>query len=506
MTRTRIVVVGNGMAGSRLAEELRRRDPDGARLDIVVIGAEAHPAYNRILLSNVLAGSITGRDTRLKPDGWWERQGIDVRSGVRVTGIDTAARTVRCDDGTGSGHEEIGYDELVLATGSRSFIPPIAGAVDESGTLVDGVAAFRTIGDCDQIIAAATGGSSAVVLGGGLLGLEAARGLLMRGMDVTVVHPKDFPMERQLDPAGGAVLTRVLTELGMRMVLGRRAVARDAENRTVVLDDETELPADLLVLSAGIRPEVSLAESAGIAIDQAIVVDDLLRTSAPRVSAIGECAQHRGEVYGLVQPGWEQAAVVAERLAGENRFATYHGTANVTRLKAHDIDLASMGDISAEMHCSHSEVLTLADPTRGRYAKVVVREDRVVGAVLLGNPDVVGTLTQLFDAQLPVPVDRMSLLIGRGSGAGVEVASPATMPGSAVVCRCNSVTKSQLTTAWKAGSRSVAAMATETRATTGCGGCSSVVHGICEWLRNSDPEPRDQPAHETPSIEEEGAA
>ncbi|MFD4183651.1 NAD(P)/FAD-dependent oxidoreductase, partial [Rhodococcus sp. NPDC058514] len=448
MSRTRIVVVGNGMAGSRLAEELRRRDPEGERLDVVVIGAESHPAYNRILLSNVLAGSITGRDTRLKPDGWWERQGVDVRSGVQVTSIDTAARTVRCDDGG-----EIGYDELVLATGSRSFIPPIEGAVDADGALVDGVAAFRTIGDCDQIIAAATGGSSAVVLGGGLLGLEAARGLLMRGMDVTVVHPKDFPMERQLDPAGGAVLTRVLTELGMRMVLGRRAVARDAANRTVTLDDGTELPADLLVLSAGIRPEVTLAESAGIAIEQAIVVDDLLRTSAPRVSAIGECAQHRGEVYGLVQPGWEQAAVVAERLAGENRFATYHGTANVTRLKAHDIDLASMGDISAEMHCSHSEVLTLADPTRGRYAKVVVREDRVVGAVLLGNPDVVGTLTQLFDAQLPVPVDRMSLLIGRGSGAGVEVASPATMPGSAVVCRCNSVTKSQLTKAWKTGSR-----------------------------------------------------
>ncbi|MGW5075412.1 NAD(P)/FAD-dependent oxidoreductase [Rhodococcus sp. NPDC004095] len=495
--RKRIVVVGNGMAGSRVAEELRRRDPEHARLEIVVIGGEPHPAYNRILLSNVLAGSITARDTRLKPDGWWDRQGIEVRSGVHVTGVDTETRTVGCDDG-----RELGYDELILATGSRSFLPPIEGAVLPDGTLADGVAAFRTIGDCEQIAAAAESGGKAVVLGAGLLGLEAARGLLLRGMDVTVLHPKDFPMERQLDAGAGAVLVRVLTELGMTVVLGRRAVARDVD--AVVLDDGTRLPAELLVLSAGIRPEVELARGAGIHVDQAIVVDDHLRTSVPHVSAIGECAQHRGEVYGLVQPGWEQAGVVAERLAGKDAAARYDGTANVTRLKAHDIDLASMGEIDADLHSAHSEVLTVADPTRGRYAKLVVRDDRVVGAVLLGNPDVVGTLTQLFDARLPVPADRMSLLIGRGSGTGGEIASPAGMPGSAVICRCNSVTKAQLTGSWKQGARTVAAMATATRATTGCGGCSSAVQGICEWLRNSDPQDTEDSV--TGSIEEEGAA
>ncbi|GAA4473407.1 FAD-dependent oxidoreductase [Rhodococcus olei] len=496
--RTRIVVVGNGMAGARVAEELRRRDPDQARVDVLVIGGEPHPAYNRILLSNVLAGSITARDTRLKPDGWWDRHGVVVRSGVHVTGIDVAARTVSCDDGS-----ETRYDELILATGSRSFLPPVAGAVHPDGTLADGVAAFRTIGDCERIVAAATPGGRAVVLGAGLLGLEAARGLLMRGMDVTVVHPKGFPMERQLDAGAGAVLVRVLTELGMTMVLGRRAVARDGD--AVVLDDGTRLPADLLVLSAGIRPEVELARAAGLDVDAAIVVDDHLRTSAAHVSAIGECAQHRGEVYGLVQPGWEQADVVAERLAGQDRFARYDGTANVTRLKAHDIDLASMGEVDADLHCPHHEVLTVADPTRGRYAKLVVRDDRVVGAVLLGNPDVVGALTQLFDAQLPVPADRMSLLIGRGGcGGGAEIAGPAVMPGSAVICRCNSVTKAQLTASWKQGARSVAAMAAATRATTGCGGCGSAVQGICEWLRLSDPPEPD--THEERSIEEEGAA
>lgn len=513
---TRVVVVGNGMAGARLTEELQRRDPAGDHLEIVVLGAEPQPAYNRILLSNVLAGSITARDTRLKPDGWWSRHGIDVRLGVRAERLDVAARAVHCSDG-----EILGYDELVLATGSRSFIPPIEGATTDTGVLAENVIAFRTLGDCERIIESVRPGSRAVVLGGGLLGLEAARGLLLRGVDVTVVHPKDFPMERQMDAVGGSVLTRVLSELGMRMVLGRRVIAlRDTTtSRVVDLDDGTELPVDLLVLSAGIRPSTELAAAAGVEVRQAIVVDDELRTSAPHVWAIGECAEHRGEVYGLVQPGWEQAAVVADLVAHTDSKATYDGTPNVTRLKAHDIDLASMGDITPDLHCRDHEVLTVADPSRGRYAKLVVRADRVVGALLLGNPDAVGTVTQLFDAQLPVPVDRMALLTGRGAGGGHELASPAGMPGSAVICRCNSVTKSHLTGAWRAGARSVAALATATRATTGCGGCGSTVQGICEWLRSSDPPDSDpqatqqDPQHEDATAcpasdveEEEGAA
>ncbi|CAM2943452.1 FAD-dependent oxidoreductase [Prescottella defluvii] len=494
MTR-RVVIVGNGMAGARLAEELRRRERDPGRLEIVVFGAEPRASYNRILLSNVLAGSITARDTRLRPDDWWARNHIDVRVGVRVQAIDTATQVVCTADGAA-----LGYDELVLATGSTSFVPPVEGL----DVAADGVAAFRTVEDCDRIAAVAAPGCRAVVLGGGLLGLEAARGLLLRGADVTVVHPKAVPMERQLDDGGGRVLTRVLTGLGMRVSLGRRAVALrdDPTGRTLLLDDDTALPADLVVLTAGIRPATELAFAAGVAIERGIVVDDGLRTGVPHVWAIGECAQHRGEVYGLVQPGWEQAEVVADRITGADPAAEYHGTPAVTRLKAHDIDLASMGEVSADLHDGEREVLTVADPARGRYAKLVVADERIVGAVLLGCPDVVGTVTQLFDAELPVPQDRMTLLTGRGAAA-VESVSPAGMPGSAVICRCNSVTKSSLTGAWRAGARSVSALAAATRATTGCGGCGSAVEGICEWLRTTDPQ------HEEANIQparKEGAA
>ncbi|WP_175420367.1 FAD-dependent oxidoreductase [Rhodococcus sp. SGAir0479] len=496
MTR-RVVIVGNGMAGARLAEELRRRERDPLRLEIVVLGAEPRAAYNRILLSNVLAGGLTVRDTRLRPDDWWVRNHIDVRVGVRVTAIDTDARTVRGDDGT-----EVSYDEVVLATGSTAFVPPVDGMRADDGRVV----AFRTAADCDRIAAAAEPGCRAVVLGGGLLGLEAARGLLLRGADVTVVHPRAVPMERQLDDDGGRVLTRVLTGLGVRTMLGRRAVAmRDTPSgRLLDLDDGAALPVDLVVLTAGIRPATDLARAAGIAVDHGIVVDDALHTSAAHVWAIGECAQHRGQVYGLVQPGWEQADVVADRITGADPCAEYHGTPPVTRLKAHDIDLASMGDVSAQLHDPDRDVLVLADPSRARYAKLVVAGDRIVGAVLLGCPDAVGTITQLFDAQLPVPGDRMALLTGRGS-TPADTVTPAGMPGNAVICRCNSVTKSNLTTAWRAGARSVSALATATRATTGCGGCSAAVDGICEWLRTTDPQTEH---HEgtTQSARKEGAA
>lgn len=494
---TRVVIVGNGMAGARLAEELRRRERDPARLEVVVFGAEPRAAYNRILLSNVLAGSITARDTRLRPDDWWARNHVDVRVGVRVTDIDPSARTVCADDGT-----VLGYDELVLATGSVPFVPRIDGTTADD----DGVVAFRTVGDCERVAAAAGPGCRAVVLGGGLLGLEAARGLLLRGADVTVVHPKAVPMERQLDDGGGRVLTRVLSGLGVRVLLDRRAVGlrRNDTGRTLVLGDGTELPVDLVVLAAGIRPATDLASAVGATVEHGIVVDDALRTDVPHVWAIGECAQHRGEVYGLVQPGWEQAEVVADRITGADPGAEYHGTPPVTRLKAHDIDLASMGDVSAELHDPDRDVLVLADPARGRYAKLVVADGRIVGAVLLGSPDVVGTITQMFDAKLPVPHDRMALLTGR-AGAVVESVSPAGMPGNAVICRCNSVTKANLTVAWRAGARSVAALATATRATTGCGGCGSAVEGICEWLRTTDPQSENDEDTTQPA-RKEGAA
>ena len=291
-----------------------------------------------------------------------------------------------------------------------------------------------------------------------------------------------------MDAAGGAVLTRVLREIGMDVVLGSRVTAvRDepGTGREVVLTDGSTLGADLVIVTAGIAPNVELATAADLAVERGIKVDDHLRTNDPSIYAIGECAQHRDIVYGLVQPGWEMAETVAQNLLGDQQ-AAYEGTQQILRLKAHDVDLASMGEVDTDPNDLEAEVLTLSDPCRGRYAKVVVRKDRLVGAVLLGNPEVVGTITQLFDSGAPVPSDRMRLLLGHLIGGATESASPAQMPGDAIICRCNSVSKKGLTDAWRTGARSPKSMADATRATTGCGSCVSVVEGLCEWLATAD--------------------
>ncbi|GAA2163794.1 assimilatory nitrate reductase electron transfer subunit [Humibacillus xanthopallidus] len=492
-----VLIVGNGMAGARLAEEIRHRDPDASRLAVTIVGEEPHAAYNRVLLSTVVSGAITPRDTRLKPDGWWAARHVDVVTGVRVTAVDTAARTATLD---AEGEARVvAWDELVLATGSTSFVPPSEGLYADTpglhAELADGVVAFRTVDDCDRIVDAARSASTAVVLGGGLLGLEAARGLLARGVDVTVVHPQDFPMDRQLDSDGGAVLSRVVRGIGARLVLGRFVVARhaatDDEPAHVVLDDGGALPADLVVVAAGVRSRTDLAVAMGVDVDRAVVVDDRLSTSVPHVHAIGECAQHRGEVPGLVQPGWDQARVLADVLTGADPDAVYEGTSVLTRLKAHDIDLASMGTIDVDVHDPGHEVLSFTDPSRGRYAKLVLRQERLIGAILLGVGDAAGALTQLYDTGAVVPRDRLSLMLGRAitrSGAKESV-NLAEMPGAAVVCRCNTVTKGAIVGAFRQGADTVAALADATRATTGCGSCKGAVDGLCSWLRSSEPTP-----------------
>ncbi|NUR81868.1 MAG: NAD(P)/FAD-dependent oxidoreductase [Dermatophilaceae bacterium] len=495
-TPRRVLVVGNGMAGARLAEEIRHRDPDATRFAVTVVGEEPHAAYNRVLLSTVVAGGITPRDTRLKPEGWWAARHVDVVTGARVTAVDTAARVATLTGADGA-VRTLAWDELVLATGSTAFVPPTdglyAGAPGPDAPLAEGVVAFRTVDDSSRIVEAAESASTAVVLGGGLLGLEAARGLLARGVEVTIVHPQDFPMDRQLDVDGGAVLTRVVRGIGARLVLGQLVTARHpgrhGEPAHVVLSDGSAVPADLVVIAAGVRPRTDLAVAMGLEIDRAVVVDDRLSTSVPHVHAIGECSQHRGEVPGLVQPGWDQARVLADVLTGSDAAATYEGTSVLTRLKAHDIDLASMGTVDVDVHDPGHEVLTFTDPSRGRYAKLVLRHDRLVGAILLGVGDAAGALTQLYDTGAAVPRDRLALMLGRAvTRAGApETANLAEMPGSAVICRCNTVTKSAVVGAFRAGADSVAGVAEATRATTGCGSCKGAVDGLCSWLRSAEP-------------------
>ncbi|GAA5022088.1 FAD-dependent oxidoreductase [Terrabacter aeriphilus] len=502
-----VLVVGNGMAGARLAEEIRHRDPDATRFALTVVGEEPHAAYNRVLLSTVVAGAITPRDTRLKPDGWWASRHIDVVTGVRVDRVDTAERTATLVAADGS-ERVVAWGELVLATGSTSFVPPTeglqAGTPGTAAPLARGVVAFRTVDDCDRITRAAESASTAVVLGGGLLGLEAARGLLAHGIDVTIVHPQDYPMDRQLDADGGAVLSRVVQGIGARLVLGQFVTARHAatasEPAHVVLSDGSALPADLLVVAAGVRPRTDLAIAMGLVVARAVVVDDRLATSVPHVHAIGECAEHRGEVPGLVQPGWDQARVLADVLTGADPEATYEGTSVLTRLKAHDIDLASMGTVDVDVHDPGHEVLAFTDPSRGRYAKLVLRQDRLVGAILLGVGDAAGALTQLYDTGSVVPRDRLSLMLGRAitRPGAAEAVNLAEMPGTAVICRCNTVTKSAIVSAFRSGAGTVGAVAEATRATTGCGSCKGAVDGLCSWLRSSEPASSPAPTSSTP--------
>lgn len=483
MTASQVVIVGYGLAGARLQEELHRLDPRQQRVRPIVYGKEHIPFYNRIQLPNVLAGRLNAHEIYLRPPGWCDEQGLQTHLGVQVTGIDRLNHTVSCSDGS-----TCDYDTLVIATGSRPHIPDIPGARGADGVLTAGVVPFRTLQDCADIAERLRPGSRVVVLGAGLLGLEAARAALLRGAQVTVVHPKDFPMERQMDPTGGSVLARVLQDMGLSMVLGRRVteIIPDTASNTVMLNDGQQIPADVVVLTAGIRPQCALAEQAGLAVDNAIIVDDSLTTSDPDIRAIGECVQHRGQVYGLVQPGWHMAEVLAKQLTGADPGARYTGTRQVTRLKAQGIDLLSMGEIDVADLDPDLEVLTLADPARGRYEKIVVRDDRLIGAIALGSPTNTGVLSQLFDSQGLVPADRMSLLLGTAQPQAP--ARPEDLPAEAVICRCNNVTKGAITEAWIQGQRSLPQIIEKTRATTGCGGCSDTVAALCTALQASAPD------------------
>jgi len=460
-----IVIVGYGMAGARCAAELARRG-----VKATVVGAEPHRAYNRILLSNLLAGKVDEAGVEL-PDA-----GGAVRTGSPVVAIDREKQTVTCEDGT-----VVEYEHLVLATGATAWIPPVDGLNPDE--LPDRVAVFRTLDDCRRILDFSVGARTALVLGGGLLGLEAARGLAGRGLSVQVVHPVGHLMERQIDPDASVILAGTLADLGIAVHTGVSGARLDTrpDGITLTLSDGRELSADLLVLSCGVRPETALAREAGLTVERGIVVDDRLRTSDRRISAIGDCAQHRGQVGGLVAPAWSQASVVARVLSGEEPLAAYQPAPVVTRLKANGIDLASMGTLDGD----HHEDLRFADPARGTYARLRIHEGRVSGAVMLGDNPLVGQVIQLFDRGTPVPADRRALLLGRslgGSATAQAAPTPALMPDAVTVCQCNTVSKGSIVRAWRDGCRDVAALAARTRATTGCGTCTDAVCGIADWL------------------------
>ena len=465
---TRTVIVGNGPAAHRLAERVRARDTGHA---VTVLGEEPEPAYNRVLLSAVLAGSLPPEAARLADLG--ELAGVDVRTGVRACAIDREQQVVRTDDG--DAHH---YDQLVLATGARPAVPALPGLTGPDGELVDSAVPLRTLEDCRRVEKALP--DRVAVLGGGLVGLEAARGLAGRGVRVDLVHPAEHLLDRQLDTASGRVLSAVVKHSGVRLHLCQRANAY--RSGRLHLDGGGEVDADLVLVATGVRPNAEIAARSGIQVNRGIVVDDELRTSDPRVHALGDCAEHRGQLPGLIGPAWEQAEVLADVLTG--RPARYRGSKPITRLKDRDIDLAVLGE--SRLGEAEADVVTLADPTRGRYARLALRGEAVAGAVLLGFPDAVGGISQLYDSGAPVPADPLALLAGRAEPAADT--SPAQAPEEAVVCRCNSVTKKDLVAAWRDGARDVPALAAATRASTGCGGCSDAVGQLCTWLGSAEPE------------------
>lgn len=372
MRKLKLVMIGNGMAGVRTLEELLKLSDD--LYDITVFGAEPHPNYNRIMLSPVLAGEQKFEDIVLNDLEWYLSNNIQLLLNRRVVKIDRAKRQVIADDGTVA-H----YDRLLIATGSTPFMPPMPGSA------LSGVIGYRDIADTRIMIHTAKVRKHAVVIGGGLLGLEAANGLKMRGMDVTVVHIGKWLLERQLDKTAGQLLQTALEARGLHFRLNEQteALLNDGKGavKAVQFKNGDVIPADLVVMAAGIRPATELAELAGLPCNRGILVNDTLQTYDPRIYAIGECASHRGTAYGLVAPLFEQAKVCANHLA-QLGFARYKGSVTSTKLKVTGIDLFSAGDF---MGGEGTETITLQDPISGRYKKLVIKNDVLVGACLYGD-------------------------------------------------------------------------------------------------------------------------
>jgi nitrite reductase (NADH) large subunit len=471
----RLVVVGNGMAGIRAIEEVLARG-GGDMFDITVFGDEPYGNYNRILLSNVLAGSDDLAEIYLNALDWYSDNRIDLRAGVRVVRIDTFAHLVHADDGTA-----MRYDKLILATGSRSFFPPMKGLWADDKTLADGVFGFRTLDDTASMIAEAVNRTRAVVIGGGLLGLEAARGLQSRGLTVDVVHAAATLMNAQLDDLAGAILRKSVENIGISVHVEKittEVVTENGRLSAIVFSDGTSIDCDMLVIAAGIRPNVGLAQRAGLTVERAIVTDDQMRSiDDDDIYVVGECAQHRGQVYGLVAPLWEQAKVLADHLTGTDVGSAYHGSRIATKLKVAGVDVASMG-IKAPEH-PDDEFVQYSEPTHGVYKTVVIRAGKLVGATLIGDVSKVSFLTQAFDNGLPLPDERISLMFDIGTPT-VSV-GVGELADDAQVCNCNGVSKGALVDCVRAGTTSVTGVMAKTKAGKGCGSCKLLVRQVVEW-------------------------
>ncbi|WCR27685.1 nitrite reductase large subunit NirB [Paenibacillus thiaminolyticus] len=461
----RLVVVGNGMAGINTVEQLLKLTD---RYDITVIGEEPHPNYNRILLSYVLEGSKKLDDIVLNPYSWYEEAGITLLAGEKGERIDTERRVVLTDKG-----REVPYDRVIIATGSTPFRLPVPGADKE------GVVGFRSIEDCDRMIAAAGTYKTAAVIGGGLLGLEAAKGLVQLGMDVTVVHLPEYVMERQLDMTAARLLEQELERQGIRFALGKQTVEITGGERVEGLrfSDGTELKAEFVVMAVGIRPNIGIGQASGLDVNRGIVVDDCLRTSADDVYAVGECTEHRGVCYGLVAPLFEQGAVLAKTLAGVET-KPYEGSVCSTKLKVSGVDVFSTGIFLETPECT---TLTFHDGWKRTYRKIVLRDNIIVGAVLFGDTDDAAKLERLVKQGAAMTDELYRELTGTGGCCGSKANAAAELADDDIVCGCNGVTKKMIMDAIADnGLTTLEEVKACTGASRSCGGCKPLVEQLLQ--------------------------
>lgn len=464
--REHLVVIGNGMAGCRAVEELLARD--AGRYRVTIFGAEPHVNYNRIMLSPVLAGEKTFEQIVINDAAWYADNGIELVAGDPVTAIDRAARTVTSRSG-----RTMGYDKLLIATGSDPFIIPVPGKD------LPGVISFRDMKDVNAMLEAAGKGGDAVVIGGGLLGLEAAHGLTLRGMKVTVIHLMDTLMERQLDEAAGWLLKSALEARGQTILTGANTaeIVGDGKVEGVRLKDGREIPASLVVMAVGIRPATALAREAGLAVNRGILVDDHMVTSDPDVLAVGECVEHDGNVYGLVAPLWDMCRSLADGLTDQP--SGYKGSVTSTKLKVAGLDVFSAGDFSGGEGC---EDIVLRDASRGVYKRVVVKDDRIVGAVLYGDTADGGWYFDLLRKGEDIAAMRDLLIFGQafasGGGALDPKAAVAALSDDAEICGCNGVSKGQVVACIGKGACSLDAVRATCKASASCGSCTGLVENL----------------------------
>jgi len=456
VNRPALAIIGNGMATARLLDELAGRGGLGM-FAVSVFGEEPHGAYNRILLNRVLMGGKVEEIT-LKPTAWYAERGVRFFPGVKVSRLSHAAHRLWTSDG-----KEHFFDTAIFATGSTARVPTVEGLKRPDGSMKPGAFVYRTANDVEQMRAYARPGMRAAVIGGGLLGLEAAKGLADLGLTVTVVHLFDMLMNRQVDKIGGQFLRRSIEQLGIRVRTSVSTKAVLGEKRVEGLDFGGEkFPVEMVVFSSGIKPRIDLAVDSDVPTNAGILVNDQLQTQLSKLYAVGECAEHDGTVYGTVQPIYEQCKVLADVLTGANPNAAYRGSKVYTKLKVAGVEVASMGRTEADH--ADDEAVQIIEEKRGVYRKLVIHNNRLVGAVLVGDSSAAAGLVQLFDDGTHLPANRLDVLASGDAIPGSGGADPE-------VCNCHHVRTSTLIAEIKGGCDTIPKLSEQTQAGTGCGSC-----------------------------------